>query len=454
MVPAVLSEVRATLALAVPLAAANLAQMAMGVTDTIMVGSLGAVPLAAVGLGAGFYFTSVVVCVGVLNAVAPLASFALGAGDRAAVGRIAASGFVLAGLLAVPVIGAMLTADRLLDLLGYDPALTAEIGRFLRAVAWGAPGFLGFAVLRGLLATLSRARVVMLVLLLCVPTNAALNWLLIFGHLGAPRLGVEGSGYASAINQWLMLLGLGVAVAALPRGDPAHRLRAGLAGIIADIRRILALGLPIGGLQALGVGVFVTSAGLMGLFGADALAAHQIAINCASITFMVPLGIGQAATVRVATERGAGDAEAARRAGFVAFGLGTAFMAASAVALWALPTPIVGAYVALADPGNRALIGLALEFLIIAAVFQIVDGMQTVAAGALRGYHDTTVPMLFAAIGYWGIGFVGGWVLAFPLGAGPVGLWWGFVLGLAAVAALLTLRLVRASRREPTPQET
>jgi MATE family multidrug resistance protein len=453
MLRTVLAEVRATLALAVPLAAANLAQMAMGVTDTVMVGSLGAVPLAAVGLGAGFYFTSVVICVGLLNAVAPLTAFSLGAGDRAAVGRITASGLVLAALLAVPVVAAMMTADRLLGLLGYDPALTEEIGRFLRAVAWGAPGFLGFAVLRSLLATLSRARIVMIVFVLCIPTNAALNWLLIFGHLGAPRLGLAGSGYASAINQWLMLLGLTAAVAALPRADAAHRLRTRLAWMIADIRQILALGLPIAGLQALEVGVFVTSAGLMGLFGADALAAHQIAINCASFMFMVPLGIGQAATVRVAAERGAGNSAAARQAGFVALWLGTAFMAASAVALWLLPHMIVGIYVALGDPANRALVAMALRFLALAALFQVVDGVQAVAAGALRGYHDTAVPMLFAAFGYWVIGFAGGWTLAFPLGAGPIGLWWGFVLGLSTVAVLLTLRLARASRRELT-QET
>ena len=230
MVPAVISEIRATLAVAVPLAAANLAQIAMGVIDTVMVGALGAVPLAAVGLGGGIYFTTAVTCQGLLNAVAPLAAFAVGAGDRAAAGRIAGSGLMLAVVLAVPVVAAMMTADRLLDGLGYDPALSREIGRFLRAVAWGAPGFLGFAVLRSLLAALDRARVVMLVLVLCVPTNAGLNWVFIFGHLGLPALGLVGCAYASATIQWVMLLGLAVAFWALPSGDPAHRLRGPLAG--------------------------------------------------------------------------------------------------------------------------------------------------------------------------------------------------------------------------------
>ncbi len=436
------------MALAAPLAGANLAQMAMGLTDTIMVGGLGAVPLAAVGLGSGLYFTSILVCAGVLSAVAPLASFAIGAGDRAAVGRVTASGLLLAAVLTIPVVAAMLLAERLLGLIGYDPGLTEEIGRYLRAIVWGAPGFLGFAVLRCLFATLSRARVVMIVLLPCLPLNAALNWMLVFGHLGAPPLGVAGSGYASAICSWLIGLGLAAAVAVLPRNDPAHRLRLRFAALIADIRCILALGLPIGGLQALEIGVFVASAALMGLFGADALAAHQIAISSASLTFMVPMGIGQAATVRVATERGAAAWVAARRAAFVALALGVVFMAAAAVVLWTMPATIVGAFVATGDPANSAVVGLALEFLAISAVFQIVDGMQSVACGALRGYHDTKVPMLIAGLGYWGVGFVGGWSLAFPLGLGPAGLWWGFVIGLATVATLLTVRLIQRSSRD------
>jgi MATE family multidrug resistance protein len=446
---AVPAEIGATLALAAPLAAANLAQMALGLTDTIIVGALGAVPLAAVGLGSGLYFTGVVVCAGVLSAVAPLAAFALGAGDRAAVGRVTASGLLLAALLTPPVVALMLLAEPGLARLGYEPQLTVEIGRFLWAIVWGAPGFLGFAVLRCLFATLARARIVMIVLLLCVPVNAALNWVLVYGHLGAPALGVAGSGYASAIINWLMLFGLAAAIVLLPGADPARRLRLRFAGTLADFRRILALGLPIGGLQALEVGVFVASAALMGLFGADALAAHQIAIMCASFTFMVPMGIGQAATVRVAIERGGADWRAARRAGHVALALGIAFMSAAALVFWTLPEPIVAAFVATGDPANRAVVALAVEFLAIAALFQIVDGAQSVACGVLRGYHDTRVPMLIAGLGYWGLGFVGGWALAFPLGLGPAGLWWGFVIGLATVALLLLLRLIERSRREP-----
>ena len=437
----ILAEIRATLALATPLATANLSQMAMSVIDTVMVGTLGSVPLAAVALGGGFYFTGVVICLGVLTAVAPLSAFAIGAGARNAAGRIAASGLVLAALIGVPLIALMPLAPLLLDALGYDRVLAHEIGRFLHAVCWGAPGFLGFVVLRSFLAALKRTRGVMIVLLLCVPANAAINWVLIFGNLGMPALGLAGAGIGSASAQWLMLAGLAGVVWRLRHRGRAPRLHLDLAALGGDLRRIVRLGAPIGGLQALEIGVFVTAAAVVGLFGAAPLAAHQIAINFASITFMVPMGIGQAATVRVAAERGAGLRPAARRAAFVALGLGVGFMAVSAAVIWALPHAIVAAYVAADDPANRALVTLALRFLVFAGWFQVVDGMQVVAAGALRGYEDTVMPMVFAAIGYWAIGFAGGWALTFPLGLGPIGMWWGFVLGLATVAGLLTLRL-------------
>ena len=435
------AELRATLALAAPLAAANLAQMAMGVTDMVMVGRLGAVPLAAAGLGAMLYFTGGVVLQGILSAVAPLAAHALGGGDRRAAGRIAGAGLALAVLLAVPFVAALTSLDRLLLALGYDAALAAEIGRFLRAIAWGGPAFLGFAVLRSLLAALSHTRAVMGVLLLCVAGNAALNWVLIFGHLGAPALGVPGSGYASAINQWVILAGLALCTRMMPGIAGFHLLRSAFAPSWAAMANVLRLGLPIGGIMGVEVGVFLAAGVLMGLLGAAPLGAHQLVLNCAGISFMVPLGLGQAATVRVAYELGAGRAFAARRAGFVALALGIGFMGAMAVVLWTVPQAIIAAYIDISEPANRETVQIARRLLVIAALFQVFDGMQVIAAGALRGYRDTMVPMLLAGFGYWGAGFGGGWLLAFPLGFGPAGLWWGLALGLAVVAILLTVRL-------------
>src|SRR5438128_7159499 len=212
----IVGEIRTTAAVAGPLAAASLAQVAMGFTNTVMVGSLGSAALAAAGLGASLYFTIAMVCSGILTAVAPLAAHAIGAGDSRRAGRIASEGLFLAALLAVPVVATLLVLARLLALLGYEPALAAEIGRFLGAIAWAAPGFLGLAVLRGFLVAASHSRTVMVVLILCIPMNAGLNWMLIFGHLGAPALGIAGSGCATAIVQWLMFVSLTFYTRAVP----------------------------------------------------------------------------------------------------------------------------------------------------------------------------------------------------------------------------------------------
>jgi len=435
------SELRATLALAGPLAAANLAQMAMAVTNTVMVGRLGAMPLAAAGLGGMLYFTGGVMLQGVVSAVAPLAAHALGVGNRAAAGRTAGAGLVLAVLLALPFIAVLIGLDRLLLALGYDASLAAEIGRYLRAIAWGCPAFLGNAVLRSLLAALSHTRAVMVVQLLCIAGNAVLNWVLIFGHLGAPALGTAGSGFASAVNQWLMLGGLVLSACIMPRLAALRIWRNTFPVGRSEMVQILRLGLPIGGMRGIEVGVFMTAGVLMGLLGPAALGAHQLVLNCAGITFMVPLGLSQAVTVRVAYERGAGRPLAAHLAWHVALALGIGFMSAMAVVLWTAPNAIIGVYVDIADPTNRETIEIARRLIAIAAIFQVFDGVQVIAAGALRGYRDTLVPMLLAIFGYWGVGFGGCWMLAFPLGYGAVGLWWGLALGLAAAALLLTLRL-------------
>jgi MATE family, multidrug efflux pump len=435
------SELRATLALAGPLAAANLAQMAMAVTNTVMVGRLGAMPLAAAGLGGMLYFTGGVMLQGVVSAVAPLAAHSLGAGNRAAAGRTAGAALVLSVLLALPFIAVLMGLDRLLLALGYDTALAAEIGRYLQAIAWGCPAFLGNAVLRSLLAALSHTRSVMIVQLLCIAGNAVLNWVLIFGHLGAPALGTAGSGYASAVNQWLMLAGLALCARIMPRLAALRILHNAFRASWTEMVQILRLGLPIGGMRGIEVGVFMTAGVLMGLLGPAALGAHQLVLNCAGITFMVPLGLSQAVTVRVAYELGAGRALAARLAWLVALSLGIGFMSAAALALWSAPDAIIAVYVDISDPANRETVEIAQRLIAVAAIFQVFDGVQVIAAGALRGYRDTMVPMLLATFGYWGIGFAGCWLLAFPLGYGAAGLWWGLALGLAVVAVLLTLRL-------------
>ena len=435
------AELRATLALAAPLSAANIAMIAMAVTNTVMVARLGMIPLAAAGLGGMFYFTIGIVLQGILFAVAPIAAHALGASDRRVAGQTAGAGLVLALLLSLPFVIVLASLQRLLQRLGYDAALAAEIGSYLQALAWSGPAFLGFAVLRSLLAAVSHARAVMAVLLAGVATNAVLSWSMIFGHLGAPAMGVVGSGYASAINQWLMLSGLALCTRVLPECTGLQVLRGAFAARWTQMAEILRLGVPMGAIRGIESGVILATGVLMGLFGAAALGAHQLVLNCASVSFMVPLGLSQAATVRVAYQIGAGRPRAASCAGFVALALGILFMGAAALVFWTVPLAIISVYTDLSDPANRDLVQIARRLMAIAAIFQVFDGMQTIAAGALRGYLDTVIPLLLATFGYWGVGFVGGWLLAFPLGHGAVGLWWGLALGLATVALLLTLRL-------------
>ena len=444
------AEIRATIAIAAPLAGANLAHMAMGLTNTIMVGHLGAAPLAAAGLGTALYFTLLMLCQGVLEAVAPLAAHAIGAQDHPTAGRVAGAGLIVAAALAAPVIAVLTVIPWLLAALGYDPELTAEIGRFLRVIRWGAPAFLGSSVLRFLLVAAFRTRIVMIVPLLAIPLNAALNWALIFGHFGMPAWGSAGSGCATAIVQWLMLLCFAGCMLAMPMRIPVRMaLR-----VLAEIPRILRLGVPMGVLRGMEIGVFVTTGILMGVIGADALGAHQLVLNVASVTFMVPLGLSQAATVRVAFQLGLGEPAAARRAGYIAMVLGAGFMSAAAALLLLMPRTIASAYVDVADPANAGLVAIAVQLFVIAALFQVFDGVQVIAVGALRGYRDTAVPMLIAAIGYWAIGFVGSWLLAFPLGFGALGLWSGLALGLAVVATALILRLRVRARAQIRVSET
>src|SRR5579864_4973432 len=356
------AEIRATLAVAAPLAGANLAQMAMSLTNTVIVGHLGAAPLAAAGLGAALNISLLLLCQGVLTAVAPLAAHAIGAEDHPTAGRVAGAGLIIAAVLAAPVIAILTVTPELLGALGYDPELAGEIERFMRAIRWGAPAFLGYSVLRFLLVAAFRTRIVVVIPLVAIPLNAALNWVLVFGHFGMPALGSAGSGFATTIVQWLTLFCFAGYIVAMPGQIPVRL----AVRVLAEIPRILRLGLPISALIGLETGLFVTTGILMGLLGADALGAHQLVFNVIGVCFMVPLGLGQAATVRVAFQLGLGAPAAARRAGFVAVVLGAGFMVVIAVLLWAAPRTLVSAYVDLADPANNGIAAIAVQLFLIA----------------------------------------------------------------------------------------
>jgi MATE family multidrug resistance protein len=318
-------------------------------------------------------------------------------------------------------------------------------GDYAAVVMWALwPTLLGFAC-RNLLTALGRAWVPLAVALAGVGLNAFLNYALIFGHFGLPRLEMAGAAIATLLTH-LAMLGLQLlAVLKLPRLRLMHLLGHWWRADWARLGQLFKLGLPIGLTWAFEAGVFSAAIYLMGLISTVSVAAHVIALQLAALAFMVPLGLAQAATVRVGYGHGAGDPRWIGRAGRVAIGCALAFALASALVMWLFPRPLAALFLDAADPDSAAVLALAVDFLIIAAVFQLADGAQVIGAAILRGLHDTRVPMLFAAFGYWVVGIGIGTALAFPGGLRGQGIWIGLAAGLGAVSLLM---LWRWSRRE------
>jgi MATE family multidrug resistance protein len=437
-------HVAATLRLAAPLALAQLSQMAMDVTDAALLGGIGPQALAAGGLGSNIFFTVQIVLQGVLTSVSVTVANARGARAEARVPDIFRSGLLLATLLAAPAFLLMSVAAPLLRLIGESAALADDVGRYLGVLRWGVPAaLLGMGLLRAFLPAIGEARLTLYVTLSAVGINFALNYGLIHGAWGLPRLGLLGSATATAITLW------GTALALLATLGLRRSLRRWIAGGRArrqTVAELLRLGWPVAVTFAIETILFMTTGLLAGLFGAATLAAHQIALRVASTTFMVPLALAQAANVRVGFWIGAGRPLDARRAGLVAIALGGAFMLGAALMLILTPGSIVRLFLSPASPADAPATAIARTLLSIAAAFQVVDGLQCVASGALRGLRDTRGPMLLAAAGYWGVGLPVGCLLAFSAGLGAAGLWWGLAAGLAIVAAGLSARFEQRSR--------
>ncbi|CAA9257916.1 MAG: hypothetical protein AVDCRST_MAG08-2482 [uncultured Acetobacteraceae bacterium] len=452
------TEAWATLALAWPIALTNLSQIALLLTDTLLVGRLGTEALAAVTVGVNLYWAVLAPTFGMAQAAAPLLAQARGAGRRLdaprrgwmrEMRRGARQALWAVAALTVPTWALLWHAEALLLLLGQEPAIAALAAGYVRALMWGLPLFGAFVVLRGFLAAMERPRPALLVAFVGIAVNAVLAWALIFGALGAPRLGVVGAGVASALANLFMLLAL---LGLIARDRRLRRFR--LLGRLwrpdwPRLREVFRIGLPIAGQMWLEIGVFSVAALVVGWLGVVPLAAHAVAVQAATATFMVPMGIGQAATARVGLFFGAGDAAGAARAGSVAVAIGAGFMAASALGMVAGAGALPWLFLDAADPDAAAVAGSASALLVIAGLFQLADGVQVVAAGALRGLRDTRVPMLFAAVGYWAIGMPVGLLLGFPLGLGASGIWIGLAAGLAVVAALLLRRWRRLAVAPP-----
>ncbi len=441
-----LIELRALIVLAVPLVLTQLSQIAIQTTDVVMMGWLGPRELAAGALAGHTFFAFFLFGLGVSSAVAPLVAQAIGARQRRDVRRYTRQGLYAALIICVPVIAILGWFAPMARLLGQDPQIVAMARPYMFALLFALPAALGYVVLRCFCAALNRPNPPLVAMALCLPLNAVLNYGLMFGELGLPRMGLVGAGISTAIIEWLMFLGLLVYVVR-DRGFRRY-------GILVRwwrtdwvrLRQVFVVGLPIGGAILMEALMFSAAIYFMGLISETAIAAHQIAIQCAAITFMVPLGVGQAAVIRVGLAAGARDLPRVRRAGLVAFIVGCGFMAAMAVVFLTIPELLVHAYLDLSDPAAAPVAALAVTFLGIAALFQIFDGGQVLGQHVLRGLKDTRVPMIIAGIGYWLIGLPLSAVLGFAVGLGGIGVWLGLAAGLAFAAVVLLWRFLRETR--------
>jgi len=441
-------ELGATLALGWPIILANLAINVMTATDFVMLGRLSPHALAAGSLGFFLYQPLFLLGLGVVGALSPIAAAKIGAGQGAdALRRATHQALISALFFAAAVWIALIGAVPFLLAIGEPADVARDAGIYLKGFQWGLAPSLVYYAARSAFSALERPRPPLVAGLLAVAFNALANYALIFGKLGMPALGIIGSGFATTLSQTLMCALLIAASLIDPRMRalnlfaPPWR----LAGT--ELKALWRLGLPIGAMIVAEVGVFASATLVMGLFSTAAIEAHTIAVQVASLAFMVPLGLGQAATVRVGLAYGAGDTRAISRSGWSAFGLTALFAVFSAGAMIGAPRLLIAPFIDVDAPANEGTVALAIALLKVAALFQIVDGSQAALANMLRGVHDSRVPLIIALVGYWAIGAPVGVALGFATPLGPVGVWIGLASGLATVAVLLMRRWVVKQRR-------
>jgi len=433
-------HISATLALGLPLIGTQLAQIAIGTTDTVMIGWLGTRELAASVLGAQAYFVILMLGSGFAFALMPMIAQAVGAGDVRAVRRTTRMGLWISLAYCLAVMLPLWFLEPILVALGQDPGISAMAGQYMRIMQWSIfPAMCVFAM-RSFLAALEHTRIVLVATILAAIANGFLNYALIFGHWGAPAMGLRGAAVASVISSfgsfallWLYAM----------RAPAIRRFELHVRFWRPDwpaFREVIHLGWPISLTVIAEVALFSASSLLMGWIGPVQLAAHGIALQLASLAFMVPLGFASAGTIRVGKALGAGELPDVRRAGVTTLGLATCATATSAALFLLMPGPLVWLFLDAAKPDAAEVAAFAATLLALAASFQLFDGTQAVSAGLLRGLKDMRVPMLIAVFSYWAIGMVLAYVLAFPVGLGGVGIWLGLAGGLAFAAVLLTAR--------------
>lgn len=445
-------EARALAVLGLPLIGGHLAQIAMHITDTVMLGWYSVEALAAVVLGATMFFVLFIVGSGFAWAVMPMVAAANANGAHTEVRRATRMALWLSLAFGAAVMPALWFAGPLLRALGQDAALAEAAQAYLRIAGWGMFPALVVMVLKSFLAALERTAVVFWATVAGAVLNALLNWALIFGNWGAPELGIAGAAIATLATQVLTLAICGLFAAAHP-ALRRYRLfvrfwRPDWGAFVAVFR----LGWPIGMTSLAESGLFAASALMMGWIGTRELAAHGIALEIVSAIFMVHLGLSNAATVRAGQAHGVGDRAALRRVALTGLGL-VLGIALLTVALFLLaPEPLIGLFLDPADPARPEILTIGASLLAVAALFQLADAGQVMALGLLRGVQDTRVPMIHASVSYWLVGIPASYLLGFTLGWGGPGIWAGLALGLALAFALLSVRFWRGSgRAAPVP---
>ena len=425
-----------------PLIVNYLAVAGMGLADTLMAGRLGASSLAAVAVGNSVWMLNFSACLGVLMATSPIIARLYGAGEHDKIGRYTRHGMYLGFALGVAVLlVGRAVVHSLLEIMSIDPGFREQTVDYTRALLFGAPGIFIFLALRFTTEGVGYTRPIMFTSVFSLVCNVFLNYTLMFGHFGAPAMGVEGCGYASAITMWIVALALGAYVTLSPRLR-GLKIFTRLGQFRPDIfREILVLGVPISITITAEVGLFSAISILVGTRGAEITAAHQIALSYSSAMFMIPLALSSATTVQVGHMLGAGNPGLARIAGITGISICAGFMAVSAMVLLIFRDVIVTLYTD--DP---VVTGIALSLMLVAAIFQIADGVQIGAASALRAYKDTAFPMAINIFAFWVVAFPLGYLAAITYRLPANQIWMAFIAGLGLAAILLTWRFNRLSR--------
>jgi multidrug resistance protein, MATE family len=436
------ADIAATLVLAWPLILTNVSQMLINTTDVLLLGRLGPDALAASGLGTGIVWALMLFGIGLVAACSPMIASERGRMLHSVrdVRRTVRQTMWAAVTIAIPIMILLWFAGPLMIFAGQPERLANETGAFIRALEWVMIPALLTTTLRNFMSALERPGWILIIGIGGVFANALINWVLIFGHFGVPPLGLIGAGIGSSIVTTLMFLATVIVIMRHPKFRRYHLFGRFWRADWQRYRAIWRLGFPISLQLGFEATVFAAAVFLMGYISTASVAAHTVAIQIASMTFMVPMGIAQATTVRVGKAYGSGDISGITRAGWAGFGLGVGVMVVMAVVMWIIPRPLAALFLDPEMAGNVAVLDLAVGFLSVAAVFQIVDGAQVVGAGMLRGLHDTTAPMVFALFGYWVIGIGVGTFLAFGAGLDGIGIWIGLATGLAVVSLLMVWR--------------